>query len=138
MIKELCLINLFIISSIFLSFKVYQIYLFYMKEYLFYFDDQQIYRNEYVKSWIELITYQVIINFQNYCFFNFLYSNPSFFLFQYIIEKWNFLLVWPDFQNHNIILFVIVNQNYVLMFRQLMKCKLHYNIISSELHKPKF
>jgi hypothetical protein len=39
LINELCLINLFIISSIFLSFKVYQIYLFYMKEYLFYFDD---------------------------------------------------------------------------------------------------
>jgi len=50
LIKELFLINLFIISSIFLSFKVYQIYLFYMKEYLFHFDNQQIYRNEYVKS----------------------------------------------------------------------------------------
>jgi len=96
LIKELCLINLFIISSIFLSFKVYQIYLFYMKGYLFYFDDQQIYRNEYVKSWIELITYQVIINFQNYCFFNFSYSNPSFFLFQYIIERLNKKKFWLD------------------------------------------
>jgi len=50
LIKELCLINLFIISSIFLSFKVYQIYLFYMKEYLFYSNDQQIYINGYVES----------------------------------------------------------------------------------------
>jgi len=32
-----------------------------MKEYLFYFNDQQIYRNGYVESWIELITCQVII-----------------------------------------------------------------------------
>jgi hypothetical protein len=48
LIRELCLINLFIISSIFLSFKGYQIYLLDVKEYLFYFDDQQVYINEYV------------------------------------------------------------------------------------------
>jgi hypothetical protein len=45
LIRELRVINFLIISSIFLSFKGYRIYLLGVKEYLFYFDDQQIYRN---------------------------------------------------------------------------------------------
>jgi hypothetical protein len=44
-IRELFLINAFVISSISLSFKGYRIYLLDVKEYLFYFDDQQIYKN---------------------------------------------------------------------------------------------
>jgi len=61
LIKELCLINLLIISLIFLSFNGYQIYLLDVKKYLFYFDDQYIYRNGCVDSWTELTTYQFII-----------------------------------------------------------------------------
>ena len=58
--------------------------------------------------------------------------------------NFSFDSIWFSKSYYKFILFVIVNQNYVLMFRQLMKCKLnfrtiqHYNIISSELHKPKF
>jgi hypothetical protein len=40
LIRELFLINVLIISSIFFSFKGYRIYLHDVKEYLFYFDDQ--------------------------------------------------------------------------------------------------
>jgi hypothetical protein len=45
LIRELLLINVLVISSISFSFKGYRIYLLDMEEYLFYFDDQQIYRN---------------------------------------------------------------------------------------------
>jgi hypothetical protein len=44
LIRELLLINVLVISSISFSFKGYRIYLLDMEEYLFYFDDQQIYR----------------------------------------------------------------------------------------------
>jgi hypothetical protein len=84
-----------------------------MKEYLFYFDNQQIYKNRYVESWIELITYQVII-FKIIVFLIFLYSIPSFFsiLIYYRKIKWNFLLVPPDFQNHttNLQIYFICNR----------------------------
>jgi hypothetical protein len=46
LIRELFLINVLVISLLSLNFKGYQIYLLDMKKYLFYFDDQQIYRNE--------------------------------------------------------------------------------------------
>jgi hypothetical protein len=44
LIRELFLINVLVISSISLSFKGCRIYLLDVEEYLFYFDDQQIYR----------------------------------------------------------------------------------------------
>jgi len=50
LIRELRVINFLIISSIFLGFKGYQIYLLGVKEYLFYFDDQHIYRNGYMDT----------------------------------------------------------------------------------------
>jgi hypothetical protein len=61
LIRELFLINVLVILLISLSFKGYRICLFDMKEYLFYFDDQQIYRNGCLDSWTNLMTYQFII-----------------------------------------------------------------------------
>jgi len=88
LIKEFCLIKLFIITSISFNFKGYQIYLFYMKEYLFHFDDQQIYRNGYIEFWIELTTDQVII-FKIIVSLIFYIQIPHSFPFQYIIGRLN-------------------------------------------------
>jgi hypothetical protein len=107
LIRELFLINVLVISSISLSFKKYQIYLLYMKEYLFYFDDQQIYRNECVNSWIDLTTYQFII-FEIIVSWIF-HSNPPFFLILVYCRKikWNFSWVRSRFHNHTINLFCL-------------------------------
>jgi hypothetical protein len=45
LIRELFLTNVLVISLISLGFKGYQIYLLQVKEYLFYFDEQHIYKN---------------------------------------------------------------------------------------------
>jgi hypothetical protein len=107
LIRELFPINVLVISSISLSFKKYQIYLLYMKEYLFYFDDQQIYRNECVNSWTDLTTYQFIIFgiIVSWIF----HSNPPFFLILVYCRKikWNFPWVRPGFHNHTINLFCL-------------------------------
>jgi hypothetical protein len=107
LIKELFLINILIISLIFLSFKGYQIYLLDVKEYLFYFDDQQIYRNRCVDLWTDLTTYQcitfrIIISWISH-------SNPPFFLISVYCRKIkrNFPWVRPGFHDHTIHLFCL-------------------------------
>ena len=54
---DIFLINVLVILSIFISFKGYQIYLLDVKKYLFYFDDQQIYKNKCMDPWTDLTTY---------------------------------------------------------------------------------
>ena len=105
LIRELCPIHLLIISLTFLIFKGYWIYLLDMKEYLFYFDDQQIYRNAYMDPWIDLTTYQFII-FKIIISLIF-HSNPLFFCISiyYRKIKWNFPWVRPDFHDHTTNLF---------------------------------
>jgi len=100
LIRELFLINVIVISLISLSFKGYQIYLFNVKEYLFYFDNQHIYRNGCMNPWTDLTTYQFII-FKIIIFWIF-HSRPPFFLISiyYRKIKWNFPLVRPGFHDH--------------------------------------
>jgi hypothetical protein len=86
LIRELCLINLLIISPISLSFKGYRIYLLNVKDYLFYFDDQHFYKNRCINPWTELMIYQFII-FIFIIFSLIFYSNLL--LFQYIVGRLN-------------------------------------------------
>jgi len=87
LIREFCLINLLVISLISLSFKGWWIYLFDVKKYLFYFDDQQIYRNGCVNPWTNLTTYQFII-FRIIVSLIFI-QIPGYFSFQYIVGRLN-------------------------------------------------
>jgi hypothetical protein len=100
LIRELFLINVLVISSISLSFKGYQIYLFEVKEYLFYCDEQHIYRNRCVDSWTYLTIYQFIIFIIIVSWIS--HSNPPFFLISvyYRKIKRNFPWVRPGFYNH--------------------------------------
>jgi hypothetical protein len=78
-----------------------------MEEYLFYFDDQQIYRIGCVDPWIDLTTYQFIIFIiiASWIF----HSNPLFFLISVYCKKIkrNFPWVQPGFHDHTTNLFCL-------------------------------
>jgi len=107
LITELCLIHLLVISLISLSFKRYQIYLLDMKEYLFYFDDQQIYMNGWMNPWTELTTNQFII-FRIIISLIFSFKSPVIFISIYCRKiKQNFPGVRPGFHDYTINLFYL-------------------------------
>jgi hypothetical protein len=111
LIRKFCLINLLIIFLIPLSFKIYQIYLINLQWYLFYFDFQYIFRNEYLEPWTELSTHPFIIFIFKIVIF---YSNhPCPFLFRYLIRRLNKISLGFD------LVFTIILHNYFVCYSKV-------------------